>query len=82
MLAINYPEAMIEEPTIEQPNPDDQSWPPHPGTTPGCPDPLHCERPANQAAFTNFASPPGALAPGISSEVWDEDARISGRLGP
>jgi hypothetical protein len=51
MLASNYPNAIIEEPTIEQPNPDDQSWPSHPGPTPGCPDMLHRERPANQAAY-------------------------------
>ena len=82
MLASNYPDAIIEEPIIEKIIRHERPLPPHPGTAPGCPDTLHRERPANQAAFTNFASTPGALAPGISSEVWDEDARISGRLGP
>jgi len=51
MLAINYPGAIIESPVRERIICHQRPFPPHPGTSPGCPDALHREKPANQAAF-------------------------------
>jgi len=51
MLAINYPEAIIEEPIRENIIRPKRPLPPHPGNVPGCPDSLHREQPTNQAAF-------------------------------
>jgi hypothetical protein len=51
MLASNYPGAIIEEPIHEKLVRPKRPLPRHPETAPGCPDMLHRERPANQAAY-------------------------------
>ena len=51
MLASNYPEAIIETPVRESTIRHKRPLPPHPGTTPGCPDMLHRAMPPNQAAY-------------------------------
>jgi len=51
MLAINNPEAIIEEPIRETIIRRERPFPQHPGNAPGCPDSLHREKPPNQAAY-------------------------------
>jgi len=75
MLASNYPEAIIEEPiheTIFRPN---RPLPPHPGPSPGCPDSLHRERPANQAAFHEWVQ-------AVHQRVFRSETRPDGPMIP
>jgi hypothetical protein len=55
MLAINYPDTIIETPVRERIIRPKRPLPPHPGTSPGCPDTLHREKPKNQACFLEWA---------------------------
>ena len=51
MSSARLPDPVFEYPTLEEPDPDGQSLPPHPGSAPGRPDTLHREKPPNQACF-------------------------------
>jgi hypothetical protein len=51
MSSTRLPDPVFEYPTLEEPDPDSQTWPSHPGVPPGSPDMLHREKPTNQAAF-------------------------------
>jgi len=75
MLASNYPDAIIETPVHESIIRPKRPLPPHPGTSPGCPDMLHREKPANQAAFHEWVQ-------AMSLRVYRLEHMIEGPMLP
>jgi len=75
MFATNIPGAIIESPTYERPIQHRRPLPPHPGTAPGCPDTLHRERPANQAAFHEWVQ-------AVFMRVFHSETRPDGPMLP